>query len=175
MRFANFDDTVFTSVFGDEGFELIAKYDNDLYLVNNETAIQMGMDSSFTAAVVPWQYPGATEATVIMVVNVEKVMSQLNFLEQLSPRIYQKNFRALLVHERTHLDQFADGRMVSCGEFKFWEGVMVDVDGTTTEDYFYTPWEIEAYVNQFMYQYDMTAEEARAYLDTKVANYKQAA
>lgn len=174
MRFANFDDATFTRVFGEEGFDLIADYTNDIFLVGNEQAAQMGLPPSFGAAVVHQQYPGAGAPVPVLVVNVEACYDEMDFFTKLSPSMMKKKMRAMLVHERTHIKQMEEGRLVNLCGVHYWEGQKVEIAHGVTDEYFHTPWEIEAYVNQFMYQHDMTAEEARAHLDATVISLKAA-
>lgn len=174
MRFANFDDTTFVNAFGEEGYELLEGYNNDLYLIGNDSAATFNLDPSFGAAVVPFLYTGTTEPVNVLVINVERCYEEMPILVQLNKAAFQKSMRAMLVHERTHIKQMEEGRLVTVGGTHYWEGEIVHVSQQCTEAYLTTPWEIEAYVNQFMYEFGITAEEARTQLFEGAARFKAA-
>lgn len=169
MKLKNITQSEFIDIFGLEGLELIEGYDCDLLVIDNATTIAIGGNIAFSAFVAPIVYTGETEATRVLVVNYEAFLDGLPSHLRFSKAYVRKAARAQLVHERTHVKQMMDGRLIHDGGTTYWEGVEQVVTGTVTAEYFNSPWEKEAYLNQFMYEMNCGPEEAEKEIALVVA------
>lgn len=64
----------------------------------------------------------------------------------LDVRVSEGLFKNTLLHELTHIEQFADQRLVCTGEKGsfIWESEFIDYSNVTQEEYLSLPWELEA-------------------------------
>ncbi|MNG47013.1 hypothetical protein D3C79_48800 [compost metagenome] len=165
MRLRNIDEATLLQAFGPEAKEMIADYDCDFYMINNELASTMGFNPDFIADVA-MRYSDIENAQVLtMVINYEAVVAKLSFLEQRHLPTVQHNLRAALIHESVHVKQIRDGRLVLNGNVVAWEGVDYQSNDCVGAAYYRTPWEVEAYIAQLTYQYGITSEEAIVMLE----------
>lgn len=65
---------------------------------------------------------------------------------QLDPRNHVEPVLSVLAHEMVHIKQFVTGQMSSVGDTVIWEGV--SYKETTEDEYWDSPWEIEAFGRQ---------------------------
>lgn len=174
MNLKNIDKEIFIQIFGEEGLELIEGYDNDLFVFDRNGMKAFGTDENQVAYVVPFLYNGETEHKIIMVINYEVILESMHFIDRMFAPAVQKLMREKLVHERTHVQQFAEGRMVWDGVNNLWEGKPTHVYPTATSMGYYTsPWEVEAYTNEIAYRLNVSNEEAlevfKEWVETNVA------
>lgn len=161
MNLKNIDKDIFIQIFGEEGLELIEGYDNDLFVFDRNGMKAFGTDENQVAFVVPYLYHGETEYKMIMVLNYEVIVESMDFIDRMYSEAIQKTMREKLVHERTHIKQFADGRMAWDGKDNLWEGKPIKVYTPDNNMGYYTsPWEVEAYTNEIAYRLGVSNEEA---------------
>lgn len=71
-----------------------------------------------------------------------------NFCIQIDSKQSVKNIFRTLAHEMVHVKQFAQGRLKEYpknnARFR-WEGKIFVIDNSSDEQYFFSPWEIEAF------------------------------
>lgn len=52
---------------------------------------------------------------------------------------------AILAHEMVHVKQYVNGDLVDHGKYCSWKGQKYEEYEANSEDYFFSPWEVEAY------------------------------
>jgi hypothetical protein len=52
---------------------------------------------------------------------------------------------SVLAHEMVHVKQYANGELVDHGKYCSWHGTKYEDYNANSEDYFFSPWEIEAF------------------------------
>lgn len=174
MNLKNITQQEFINLFGEEAVDMVEGYECDLVIINNASAIATGITTDFSACVVPMIFTGETTVSRALIINWEAFYEGLPFIDRMSKEFVRKSARGQLVHELTHVKQLTEGRLVNDETGTYWEGVKYDVTPGVNDNYFSTPWEKEAYINQFMYELDCSPEEAEEALIRSIAKYKAA-
>ena len=52
---------------------------------------------------------------------------------------------SILAHEMVHVKQYATGALVDHGKYCMWNGKRYEEYAANSEEYFFSPWEVEAY------------------------------
>lgn len=174
MNLKNITQEEFVNLFGEEAEELVIGHEFDLFVVNNTTAVEIGLIPEFSSCVVPMIYHGETEVARVMIINLEAACGALPVMKRLDKAFVRKTARGQLVHELTHVRQLMEGRLVNDETGTYWEGVKYDTTPGVNDNYFSTPWEKEAYINQFMHELDCGHKEAEEALCRSIETYKAA-
>lgn len=158
MILDNCDKDLFTTYFGEEGYELIKPYDIRVILVNNDMEQAKAM-SDLNAWVCNWLPEGSTQLEIALFINVERIYEEFTLMDRLVETRRRRVYVGTLVHELTHVRQMQEGRLISKNDHYLWEGKVYKLHASLPE-YLAQPWEVEAHIEQFMYLYDIDKETA---------------
>ena len=170
MVLDNCDKELFVSYFGEEGYKLIKPYDIRVILLNNEMEQAKEM-SGLNAWVCNWLPAGSSETELALFVNVERIYEQFDLMERLVAAKQRRIYVGTLVHELTHVRQMQERRLISYDDHYLWEGKRYEISSSEAE-YFAQPWEIEAYIEQGMYVYEMNREQAEAIVSSRIKAFQ---
>lgn len=62
-----------------------------------------------------------------------------------SPQEGEDEALAVLAHEMVHVKQYSTGELVDKGKYCLWKGTKFDEFEPNSEEYFFSPWEVEAF------------------------------
>lgn len=164
MKLVNCDLRTFITYFGIEGVHLVENHDVEIYLVNNETALALGLGDVKALTAGNWNRK-AGEAAAMMFFNMDLISASIDPLRKNIKGSVEKICCSYLVHELCHVKQIIDGRMGMKNGKLTWEGEAYEVKNDGSGEYFAYPWEQEAYMTQFTYELGGDKKAARKHLD----------
>jgi len=66
-------------------------------------------------------------------------------IEDNDPESGEEDPLAVLAHEMVHVKQYARGELVDHGKYCSWHGKKYEETELSSEEYFFSPWEVEAF------------------------------
>lgn len=160
MKLQNISKQDFVTIFGEEALDIIKPCKGKVCVVRAGDYPAFDMQPEFSAAAVMFDHQDGKGPVPTVFINPDKCLACLG--ELTTEEFRQRFLRGMLVHEMVHIKQGEDDRLDQKDGICYWEGEVIEFP-TNMVNYYNSPWEVEAYLAQYMYQYNCSKEIAEEY------------